>query len=112
MSKNVWVSRRVGKYRVGMWLPIKNLLGLGFLVWLGLAFYGLIFGSNRVEDDKEFYAQKPVVTTNKWTCSEDRDQIPPGLRHFGRQCWSTERNARGDYRYAATDGTYIVKAGK
>ncbi len=111
MSKNVWVSRQFGKYHVGMWLPIKRLLGLGFLVYLGFAFAGLISVSNKIDNDKEFYAQKPVVMVNKWTCTEDRERMPEGLKRMGmEQCWSTERNARGDYRYEAVGATSIVKA--
>lgn len=41
MAKQVWVSRRVGKYRVGAWVPAK-LIGLGYLLFIALGIYGLI----------------------------------------------------------------------
>lgn len=109
MPKHVYVSRRVGKYRVGGWVPLK-LLAFGFFIYLAFALFGGILVSNSIEDDKEFFAQRPVVTVAKWTCSENRDQMPEGLKRYSRLCWSTERNARGDLRYSAVEGTSIVKA--
>lgn len=110
--KDVYVSRSVGRYRVGMWLPLKNLLGLGFLAWLGLAIFGLFSVQSRIDNDKEFESFKPVTVVAKWTCTEDREKMPEGLKRYGqRMCWSTERNGRGDIRYSAVGETpSIIKA--
>ncbi|SCB30312.1 hypothetical protein GA0061099_1004446 [Bradyrhizobium yuanmingense] len=108
--KDVYVSRKVGKYRVGMWLPLKNLIGLGFLIFLGLAFYGIFLGQNRAASNKEFESFPPLVDIAPYTCTEDRDRMPDGLKSYSRRCWSSQRNARGDIRYRAVGDDVIIKA--
>lgn len=61
MAKQVWVSRRVGKYRVGAWVPAK-LIGLGYLLFIALGIYGLILVHNA--DSQSYSAsQRPLLIT-------------------------------------------------
>ena len=50
MPKQVWVSRRVGNHRMGVWVPAK-LIGIGYLLCFALAVYGLILVASKPKED-------------------------------------------------------------
>ncbi|MEY9575845.1 hypothetical protein ABIE88_003421 [Bradyrhizobium diazoefficiens] len=81
MAKQVWVSRRVGKYRVGAWVPAK-LIGLGYLLFFALGIYGLILVASKPQED-------PSITEwrKKWRACVATQ--PPDPSQRARVCGPT-----------------------
>jgi hypothetical protein len=76
MAKQVWVSRRVGKYRVGAWVPAK-LIAVGYLLFFALAVYGLFLAATKPDEDPSITAARKAWSTCYLAHGNDGRNCPP-----------------------------------